>query len=294
MHLWLHDCGAGRQTDIVMPCTACLQVYLMSADVCAAADNMAELLKCLQQLVNNIYPALEHQQQVHNPAVSQHQRQHQSQQQDVSEQQPQRRQHHGSANSRTNQDSGRFESAWSDTSSNDSDSDGSSSSSDLLRRLAEVAAALLLYFVCVPRQPVIQEITKQLRAAAKPRPGSGRRRTPTAAEAAPAPAAVSAVSEALISSPLYRQAVLDTAAALRCNWCNFLGSYFGQSHPLLVRAVMSHHVERMRVQAVRKLVSRVTCCHMLRPNIGTIHPASVPGSKHSGQYSARMLDSSHG
>jgi hypothetical protein len=247
--------------------TVYLQVYLVSADVCAAADNMAELLKCLQQLVNNIYPALEQQQQQQSPppqeqqagnpaaSIQQQQRYHQSQQQDLSQQHQQQRQHLSSANSNTNQGSSRCESAWSDTSSNDNDPDGSSSSSDPLRRLPEVAAALLLYFVCVPRQPVIQEITKQLTAASKPRPGSCRHQTSTAAAAA---AAAPPASEALICSTLYRQTVLDTAAALRCNWCTFLGSFYGQSHPLLVRAVMNHHVERMRVQAVRKLVSAAT------------------------------------
>jgi siroheme synthase (precorrin-2 oxidase/ferrochelatase) len=39
----------------------------------------------------------------------------------------------------------------------------------VLQRLPEVAAALLLYFVCIPQQPVHQEIAKQLRSAAKPR-----------------------------------------------------------------------------------------------------------------------------
>jgi hypothetical protein len=274
--------------------TVSLQVYLLSADVCAAADNMAELLKCLQQLVNNIYPALEQQQQqqqqVQHPAASiQHQLHQQAQQQDRSEQHQQQRQHQDSSNSRTKQDSSRFESAWSDTSSDDSNPDSSSS---CIERLPEVAAALLLYFVCVPLQPVIKEITKQLRAASKPRPGSCRRHTSTAtatAEAATeAAAAVLPAPEALISSPLYRQAVLDTAAALRCNWCTFLGSYFGQSHPLLVRAVMSHHVERMRVQAVRKLVSRVSCGQMLRP---AAYPAGLPGGKQPGQwvYSTRHI-----
>ncbi|KAF6258397.1 hypothetical protein COO60DRAFT_1127324 [Scenedesmus sp. NREL 46B-D3] len=35
------------------------EVYELSAVVCAAARNMAELLKCLQQLVNSIYPAVQ-------------------------------------------------------------------------------------------------------------------------------------------------------------------------------------------------------------------------------------------
>jgi hypothetical protein len=66
------------------------------------------------------------------------------------------------------------------------------------------------------------------------------------------------LQEPLIAHPVYRQAVLDTAAALRCNWCHFLSSFCGQPQlPLLVRAVMAQHVERLRLQAVRRVVGAI-------------------------------------
>jgi hypothetical protein len=174
-------------------CTA-LQVYEVSADVCAAADNMAELLKCLQQLVNNIYQALERtqQQQPQLQQLNSHQQPCQQERHGVAPQ-PQQQQHgqqHLTAtqanylssmatNRAQNSSSSRYQSAWSDSSSDEEGDNGaiptssssSSSSKGPLQRYPEVAAALLLYFVCIPRQPVFQEVTKQLRAAGRTRTG---------------------------------------------------------------------------------------------------------------------------
>jgi len=233
---------------------------------------MAELLKCLQQLVNNIYPALWcAQQQQHRTQLSQdqqriqestertcqqqRQQQHQQQQQHWQQEdrqqlqhgdhqqpplivqlQPQRDHHKASQQAYCSAAASSSPSAHTVTATS-----RTSSSKHSQQRYAEVASALLLYFACVPQRPVLQEINKQLRAAARPKPYCQ--------------------GLALIADPVYHRAVLDTVAALRCDWCVFLSSYNSELQPpSLVRAVMRQHVERLRVEAVCRVVS--SCCHL--------------------------------
>jgi hypothetical protein len=118
------------------------------------------------------------------------------------------------------------------------------------------------------------------------RPSCGQQRALTVAAAANVCAAAAALQgrAPLIANPLYRQAVIDTAAALRCDWCRFLSSYCGgqqQQRPLLVKAVMGHFVERLRVQAVRNMVSRAAVGALLgsRKCVGTQGVCLCAGSR---------------
>eukprot|EP00775_Hariotina_reticulata_P006959 gene6959-7175_t len=167
------------------PASRC-EVYELSADMCAAARNMAELLKCLQQLVNSIYPAVCRGHAVTAAATA----------------------IGGVANPTAAATTGRSLPASSLATSLGSgqalvshlarleinpnatmnpvisatdctrrdcidespcrDTTGTfSNSSSTCPRFAEVSSALLLYFACVPRQPVVQELVKQLKAASK-------------------------------------------------------------------------------------------------------------------------------
>jgi SAC3/GANP family len=119
------------------PPAVCRDVYELSADVCAAGRNMAELLKCLQVLCSSIYPAL-----VVNKDFTQCEKQPGG----VAEL-PEPHQHESKGSNRGD--------------------DSSCSCQRELQRRIDVSAALLAYFCCVPRHPVVIELAKQLRAAAR-------------------------------------------------------------------------------------------------------------------------------
>jgi hypothetical protein len=166
---------------------------------------MAELLKCLQQLHNSLYPAM-----VGRSASVQQASQ-----------------------------------ACAHTSLQDEQPPAhTTTSSSMPCRWVEVAAALLLYFVCVPQRPVSHEIVKLLRAAAMP----------TACQRQRQRQQQSGQRVLLLEQPTYQLAVRATVAAMHGHWCRFLAVLHTGELPPLVKAVMRQHVWRMQLLAVQRAV----------------------------------------
>jgi hypothetical protein len=179
------------------------EVYELSADACALAGNTAELLKCLQALVNTLYPAVEAQEargagrQLLQQGQQHHQQQQRQQQRQQQQQQRQQRQQQQRQQQQQQQQQaeGRPD-PWDDAGTSCSggrsapdqaaaagfslqrgaswDGRGPSEAAAAaptqhapagpLARRAEVHAALLLWFLCVPARPVAAEVAKRLRA----------------------------------------------------------------------------------------------------------------------------------
>eukprot|EP00879_Flechtneria_rotunda_P014115 GHRR01014745.1.p1 GENE.GHRR01014745.1~~GHRR01014745.1.p1 ORF type:complete len:337 (+),score=148.37 GHRR01014745.1:2031-3041(+) len=240
-----------------------VQVYELSAEVCAAARNMAELLKCLQQLVNNIHPNLcKQQQQYGNDS-------------DCID---------GSAAAT----SGSASSSTSSSSSNRNRSRQGSSTKDTgegclpagtgLNRQVEAAAALLLYFVCVPANPVKQEVVKQLKVATNMRlPGSSHGTAHSNSDSSSQQVGACPGSQqrtkngtnsgtmCMLQHPIYQLAVRAAIAVLNCNWLRFMRCYCeGKPHPLL-RVVLHCHLQRQQVHVVQFVAAayRIFPCSLM-------------------------------
>jgi hypothetical protein len=154
-----------------------------------------------------------------------------------------------------------------------SSSSSSSSSSSCLpveaaavaqvQRQADVSAALLLYFVCVPRQPIMQELVKQLKTAAHcclgPGSNSSRRSSSQLSQCGKA----DLTEMLLLQHPTYQLAVQAAAAYSNCHWVQFMRCY-EQQPPLLMRVVMECALQRLRVHAVH---SAVTAYRMLPSSV---------------------------
>eukprot|EP00877_Chromochloris_zofingiensis_P003709 jgi/Chrzof1/13339/Cz07g29130.t1 len=286
-----------------------LEVYELSADVCAVSRNHAELLKCLHQLVTHLYPAQDQRQQQalqqrqqaepqqQQQQYGQHAQQQQQQQQGqaVHTSQPQVTDHHTEHGQHThdmpyqqhhkyqpqqqqawvpqNQDSAGGSShlpqqlphlppglqhngqshtvadPWDDgdiASTGGPESPRSSSQSSTLTssaaaaataaryvragssktipgssmRRAEVHAALLLYFVCVPQQPVVKEMVRRLRGT----------------------------SAVLMASSSMQLALRAATAMLSGRWVTYFHCY--SSSPMLVRLVMEAGMSRVHTRAL--------------------------------------------
>jgi hypothetical protein len=129
-------------------------------------------------------------------------------------------------------------------------------SSTTCPRLAEVSSALLLYFACVPQQPIMQELVKQLKAASKWMvPGQS---TPHQTQWLQVPEQQQqhlpqgrhGISGLLLHTPEYQQALRAAAAVLSTNWHQFTHIYHTECPPSLVKAVMGCHLERLRRSVV--------------------------------------------
>ncbi|KAF8060080.1 NAGS2 [Scenedesmus sp. PABB004] len=202
------------------------EVYELSADVCAAARNYPELLKCLQQLSNSIYPALSRLPEDHQ---QQRQRRQQTQQLSQAQQQPEQPEQQRQQQLRQPPALGaRPPSSAAPGAGGAAPRTPPPGPPLLLERRAEVAAALLLYFVCVPARPVGQELVKQLACAGRAPPRGG------------AP---------LLAAPEFQAALRATAAALGCNWVAF-ARCLRASPPPLVRVVLEAGLARARVRTV--------------------------------------------
>ena len=210
-------------------------VFELSADVAAAARDDAELLKALQGLVNAVYPRLDEEQQEHDGAAAAADAQRggggaasgSSEVQQQQQQQQQQRQ---------------TDDAWGDDDDGGGGSGGggggingsaqaparaaTAAASAAIRpsrcRRAEVHAALLLWFLCVPARPVHAEVAKRLRA------------TPPA----------------LLRAPEVRAALAAASALCRGNWVQ-LGRL--EAAPPLVRYVLAAGAPAARGRAARAL-----------------------------------------
>jgi hypothetical protein len=118
-----------------------------------------------------------------------------------------------------------------------------------VQRQAEVSAALLLYFVCIPRQPIMQELVKQLKAAARCCLGPSGSSSSDQSRGLDQPEPL-----LLLQHPTYQLAVQAAAAYLNCNWVQFMRCY-EQQPPMLMRVVMECALQRMRLHTVHSVVA---------------------------------------
>jgi len=239
----LTSCGAQDEWAV--------EVYEVSADVCAVAGNTAEMLKCLQTLVNTLYPAVEAQQARRHEAAalgsgasSTHRSHH----------------HHHHHQQQQQQQHSAYEDPWGEgTVSSSSDhgnntataaaaaaaaaaavpapaapavasrpattagSNAHAAATQPLARQAEVHGALLLWFLCIPARPVHSEVAKRLRA------------TPPA----------------LLVTPEFQLALHAASALMRGNWVRLLLAL--QRAPPLMLHVLQGGALAARGRAVRAM-----------------------------------------
>jgi hypothetical protein len=140
------------------------------------------------------------------------------------------------------------------SSSSSSKSSSSTAAAVPMQRQAEVSAALLLYFVCVPRQPIMQELVKQLKAAAGCCLGPDSSSSSCSSSSNEHSGADAPKPLLLLQHPTYQLAVQAAAAYLNCNWVQFMRCY-EQQPPMLMRVVMECAVQRMRLHTVHSVVA---------------------------------------
>jgi hypothetical protein len=210
-----------------------VDVYELSADVCAEAGNTAELLKCLQALVNTLYPAARaqaarwrrrQQQAATVPGSCSGQQQAEASAAAAAAAVASGRSDHQDP---WDEDGDALHSAGPQSSSQPSKPAAPAAAAEPdgppLPREPEVHGALLFWFLCIPVRPVHAEVAKRLRA------------TPPA----------------LLITPEFQLALAAASALLRGNWVRLFAAV--RVAPPLMGRVLEAGLAAARGRAVRAM-----------------------------------------